>query len=78
VAARCVGVLQAEPAGRTPDFGGPEVRTLQELLELWPGRLRLPPLPIVGRTLRAFANGWNTMPEDAAGRMTWRRYLARR
>jgi uncharacterized protein YbjT (DUF2867 family) len=78
VAARCVEVLQAEPAGRAPDFGGPEVRTLRELLELWPGRLRLLPLPIVGRTLRAFANGWNTTPEHAARRMIWRRYLARR
>jgi hypothetical protein len=66
VAARCVEVLQAEPAGRAPDFGGPEVRTLRELLELWPGRLRLLPLPIVGLALCVFANGWNTTPEHAA------------
>jgi uncharacterized protein YbjT (DUF2867 family) len=78
VAQRCVDVLEGEPRGRAPDFGGPEIRTVRELLDLWPGRMRLVPLPIVGRLLHALAEGRNTTPGHADGRITWAQYLARR
>jgi hypothetical protein len=78
VARRCVDLLEGEPLGRAPDFGGPEIRTVQELLDLWPDRMRMMPLPIVGRLLHALAEGRNTTPRHAEGRLTWAQYLARR
>jgi uncharacterized protein YbjT (DUF2867 family) len=78
VARRCVDLLEAGPLGRAPDFGGPEIHTARELLDLWPGRLRVLPLPIVGRLLHAYAEGRNTTPEHADGRLTWAQYLAHR
>jgi uncharacterized protein YbjT (DUF2867 family) len=78
VARRCVDLLEGESLGDAPDFGGPEIRTVRELLDLWPGRLRVLPLPIVGRLLHALAEGRNTTPAHADGRLTWAQYLARR
>jgi uncharacterized protein YbjT (DUF2867 family) len=78
VATRCVDVLGAGPQGRVPDFGGPEILTLREVLEAWPGRVRALPLPAVGRVLRGFGEGRNTTPEHAQGRLTWAEYLANR
>jgi uncharacterized protein YbjT (DUF2867 family) len=78
VAGRCVELLEGEPVGRAPDFGGPEIHTVRELLGLWPGRMRLLPLPIVGHLLRALAEGRNTTPEHADGGITWAQYLGRR
>jgi uncharacterized protein YbjT (DUF2867 family) len=78
VARRCVDLLEGESLGDAPDFGGPEIRTVRELLDLWPGRLRVLPLPIVGRLLHALAEGRNTAPAHADGRLTWAQHLARR
>jgi hypothetical protein len=78
VARRCVDLLEGEPLGRAPDFGRLEIRTAGELFDLWPGRMRLLPLPIVGRLLHALAEERNTTPEHADGRLTWAQYLARR
>jgi hypothetical protein len=36
VAARCAELLDGEPLGRAPEFGGPQVLTLREMIELWP------------------------------------------
>ena len=76
VAVRCADLLERAPLGRAPDFGGPEVSTLREAIELWPGRVRAVPLPMVGRVLRGFRAGLNTTPEHADGRQTWAQYLA--
>jgi nucleoside-diphosphate-sugar epimerase len=57
---------------------GAGVREAADGIELWPGRLRVLPLPIVGRTLRAFADGRNTTPELVTGRLTWPQYLGSR
>jgi uncharacterized protein YbjT (DUF2867 family) len=78
VAARCADVLQGEPLSHAPDFGGPEVLTVPEMLELWPGQMRVVPLPTVGRVLRGFRAGLNTTPEHADGVQTWAQYLATR
>ena len=78
VAARCAELLEREPLGRAPDFGGPEVLTLRQVLELWPGRIRALPLPSVGRVLRGFRAGLNTTPEHADGIQTWAQYVAAR
>jgi hypothetical protein len=78
VARRCVDLLEGESLGDAPDFGGPEIRTVRELLDLWPGRLRVLPLPIVGRLVHTLAEGRNTTPVYADGRLTRAQYLARR
>jgi uncharacterized protein YbjT (DUF2867 family) len=78
VAARCADLVEAEPVGRAPDFGGPEVLTLRQALELWPGRVRALPLPTFGRILGGFRAGLNTTPEHADGVQTWAQYVARR
>jgi hypothetical protein len=54
------------------------MNSVRELVDLWPGRLRLLPLPIVGHLLHAYAEGRNTTPEHADGRLAWAQYLARR
>jgi uncharacterized protein YbjT (DUF2867 family) len=61
VASRLADAAQAEPAGRLPDVGGPEVRTLGELSGVWQeaeGR-RLAPLrvPSLGKLGRALGDG---------------------
>jgi uncharacterized protein YbjT (DUF2867 family) len=76
VAARCAELLDGEPLGRAPDFGGPEILTLREMIELWPGRIRPLALPAVGRVLRGFRAGLNTTPGHADGTQTWVEYLA--
>jgi uncharacterized protein YbjT (DUF2867 family) len=78
VAARCAELLEGEPLGRAPDFGGPKIMTLREMIELWPGRVRAMPLPTIGRILRGFRAGLNTTPEHADGVQTWAEYLAAR
>jgi uncharacterized protein YbjT (DUF2867 family) len=78
VAARCVELLEGEPLGRAPDFGGPEVLTLRQVLELWPGRVRTLPLPTMGRVLRGFRAGLNTTPDHPNGVQTWAQYIAAR
>jgi hypothetical protein len=78
VARRRVDLLEGEPLGRAPDFGGPETHTVRELLDLWPGRLHVLPMPTVGRLLHALAEVRNTTPEHADGRLTWAQYPARR
>jgi uncharacterized protein YbjT (DUF2867 family) len=75
VAARCAELLEGEPLGRAPDFGGPEVLTLRQLR---PGRLRVLPLLSIGRVLRGYRAGLNKTPEHADGVQTWTQYLAAR
>jgi uncharacterized protein YbjT (DUF2867 family) len=76
VAARCAELLEGKPLGRAPDFGGPEVLTMRQVLELWPGRIRALPLPTVGRVLRGFRAGLNTTPEHTDGIQTWAQHVA--
>jgi hypothetical protein len=59
--------------GRAPDFGGPEVLTLRQVLELWPGRVGTLPVPTIGRVLRGFCAGLNTTPDHPNGVQTRRR-----
>jgi uncharacterized protein YbjT (DUF2867 family) len=78
VAVRCAELLEGEPLGRAPEFGGPELLTLREMIELWPRRIRAVPLPTVGRVLGGFRAGLNTTPKHADGTQTWAEYLAAR
>jgi uncharacterized protein YbjT (DUF2867 family) len=81
VAARVVALLDEDPAGRAPDFGGPEVRAFDDLARSWMrarGRSRrVVLLPIAGRIARAFEAGVNLCPDHADGKVTWETWLAR-
>jgi uncharacterized protein YbjT (DUF2867 family) len=82
VAGRLAGLALSEPAGRVPDFGGPEVRTSAELacayLEATGRRKRIVEIPLPGKLARAFREGSQTCPEGERGRITWEEFLDRR
>jgi uncharacterized protein YbjT (DUF2867 family) len=79
VAGRAADLLDGEPLGRAPDFGGPQVLTGRELVGAWRaarGRPRVViGLRLPGAVARAFRRGRNTCPDHADGRQTWTEYL---
>jgi uncharacterized protein YbjT (DUF2867 family) len=82
VAKRLAEAAHAGPAGRLPDIGGPEVRTLSELARSWRdanGRTLLPlRLPMVGPVGRPLREGALCDPGGAAGGSTFEQWLAAR
>ena len=82
VALRLVEVATASPAGRLPDFGGPEVRTFKSLAESWlkARRLRksLVNLPVPLKFSRQFAAGRLLCPDHMDGKTTFEQYLVRK
>jgi uncharacterized protein YbjT (DUF2867 family) len=78
-AARMVESVVAGPAGRLPDIGGPEVRTLGDLAKPWMKArgLRRPivHLPLPGKTAAAYRKGYNTCPEHKDGTIPWEKWL---
>ncbi|MEU0531841.1 SDR family oxidoreductase [Amycolatopsis tolypomycina] len=82
VARRLAELATADPAGRAPDFGGPEILTAAELAEAVgeaTGRhRRIVPLKVPGETFRAYAGGGHLAPEHRDGEITFREYLAER
>ncbi|MEB3366333.1 SDR family oxidoreductase [Saccharopolyspora mangrovi] len=65
------------PAGRRPDFGGPEVLTLNQAMRTWrelrgvKARTFTVPAP---KRLRRIASDW-TCPNDRHGKTTWAEWL---
>ena len=82
VAARLVRALGAGPAGRLPDFGGPEVMTLEAAARVWKrvSEVHKPvaPLPLVGGLAAGFRAGHNTAPEGELGSVRWETWLRAR
>ncbi|HEY3467953.1 MAG TPA: SDR family oxidoreductase [Amycolatopsis sp.] len=80
VAARLTDLALDDPAGRVPDFGGPEILTAAELAQAVgeaSGRVRrIVPLTVPGETFRAYADGGHLAPEHREGRITFREYLS--
>jgi uncharacterized protein YbjT (DUF2867 family) len=81
VADRLVALATSDETGRVPDFGGPEILSVRELIQTWSqitGRrvLRVP-LPVWG-FLADFDNGVHLAPEHRTGTVTWREWLRRR
>ncbi|WP_326835703.1 NAD(P)H-binding protein [Amycolatopsis rhabdoformis] len=80
VAVRLAELANAEPAGRVPDFAGPEVLTATELtlaLLTASGRTRrVLPVRLPGGLYRAYAEGGNLAPGHADGVITFQEYLA--
>jgi uncharacterized protein YbjT (DUF2867 family) len=79
VARRLVELSGAAAAGRVPDIGGPQVRTLGELMRAWLliRGLRRPVwrVPLPGRFADTLRRGLNTVPGTPYGRMTWEEQL---
>jgi uncharacterized protein YbjT (DUF2867 family) len=82
VASRLVDVTTGEPAGRLPDFGGPEIRTFKSLAESWLRAKqlskRLVNLPMPVKFSRQVAEGKLLCPEHMEGKTTFEQYLVRR
>jgi uncharacterized protein YbjT (DUF2867 family) len=78
VGARLAALALEEPAGRAPDFAGPEVRTVKDLahsyLSIVSKRRPIVPLWLPGKFFRAFRRGENLVPE-AAGTITFEEFL---
>ena len=72
--------VAAGPAGRAPDFGGPEVHGVEHLARTWLAahhRRRLTvPAPLPGKVGRALRSGANLCPGQAQGSRSWQEYLA--
>jgi uncharacterized protein YbjT (DUF2867 family) len=82
VAARLVEVVEAPPAGRLPDFGGPEVRELRGLAESWlrarRSRRAIVSLPLPLQASREVAAGRLCCPDHRDGEVTFEQYLETR
>ncbi len=82
VARRLAVVVSAEPAGRLPDVGGPEVWSVSDLARdrLRTLRRRRPVLevPVPGALPAALRAGANLVPDNRSGGRTWREFLAGR
>jgi uncharacterized protein YbjT (DUF2867 family) len=79
VATRLVEVVQREPAGMLPDFGGPEVRDFKSLAQSWlaarKSRRRLVNLWLPFKASRQVAEGRLLCPEHRDGTITFEQYL---
>ncbi|MCU1642255.1 MAG: hypothetical protein JWN03_2530 [Nocardia sp.] len=79
VAGRAAELIAGPPTGLAPDFGGPEVLTLRQLVDTWhtlsPRPRRVFQLPLPGRIARGFRAGYNTCPDQAVGVRTWADYV---
>ena len=80
VATRLAQVVTQEPAGRLPDFGGPDVRDFKGIAESWlkARKLskRLVNLPLPLKFSRQFAEGRLLCPDHKDGKITFEQYLA--
>ncbi|MEU0792517.1 NAD(P)H-binding protein [Amycolatopsis sp. NPDC005961] len=80
VAERLADLALGDPAGRAPDFGGPEILAAAELAqavaEASGRRRRIVPVSVPGETFRAYAGGGHLAPEHLDGTITFRQYLA--
>ncbi|WUL71882.1 SDR family oxidoreductase [Amycolatopsis sp. NBC_00345] len=82
VAGRLAELAVGDPAGRVPDFGGPEVRPAADLARAVlaaSGRSRrVLPVRLPGKLFGAYAAGGNLAPDHADGVITFDQYLAER
>ena len=86
VAARLVHLALADPAGRVPDMGGPEVTTFADLLRTYlrvtKRRRPVVPIPVPGiRAVRAgglVVSERQATAESVAGKVTWEEFLTSR
>jgi uncharacterized protein YbjT (DUF2867 family) len=79
VAHRLVAAVLDKPAGRLPDFGGPEARNFKSIAESWLKarklNKRLIPLPLPFKFSRQVASGRLLAPDHTDGKITFEQYL---
>jgi uncharacterized protein YbjT (DUF2867 family) len=79
VAARLVELVDADPAGRAPDIGGPAVLTHAELARTYlaarGGRRAVVELPVPGRIAAGYRSGANLVPQNPVGTIGFADYL---
>ncbi|WP_455362013.1 SDR family oxidoreductase [Streptomyces sp. SYSU K21746] len=79
VADRLAELAAGPPAGRVPDLGGPEVRTLPDLARAYlhaTGRRRpVLPVPLAGKAYAGFRRGLHLTPDRALGKTTFEDFL---
>ena len=83
VADRLVELALSGPAGRAPDIGGPEIRTLADLagayLEATGQSKGVVEVPVPGKAARAFRDGAQTAGLGSAwGTVAWEEFLSER
>ncbi|MGZ5377001.1 MAG: SDR family oxidoreductase [Mycobacterium sp.] len=80
VAGWLVEMIDAEPAGRVPDIGGPTVHTHMELARIYltahGGRRKVVSVPVPGRIVAGFRTGANLAPENPVGTIEFADYVA--
>jgi uncharacterized protein YbjT (DUF2867 family) len=80
VADRMAELALSEPAGRVPDIGGPEIRTLPDLarsyLKATGRRRRVVEVPVPGKAARALREGALLAPDQTFGEIQWEEFLA--
>jgi uncharacterized protein YbjT (DUF2867 family) len=80
VGSRLARLALDEPAGRAPDFAGPEVRTVADLARSYLSMVgkRRPILPVwlPGKVFHAFRAGEHLAPDHAYGTITFEEYMA--
>ena len=79
VADRMVELALETPAGRVPDIGGPEVRTMDDIvrsyLKVTGSRKKVVTFPLPGKTARAIRDGALTCRENRYGKIRWEEFL---
>lgn len=79
VADRLVELAISGPAGRAPDFGGPEIRPLADLTNAYlrasGQHKRIVEVPLPGRIARSFRGGTQVTSGTARGRVSWEEFL---
>lgn len=80
VAARLVEFVDADPAGRVADIGGPAVHTHAELARIYraavKSRRRIVDVPVPGRIAAGYRSGANLTPDHAIGTIGFAEFLA--
>ncbi|HEY7592432.1 MAG TPA: hypothetical protein VH969_04700 [Actinophytocola sp.] len=73
VADRLVTLATGPPAGRVPDFGGPQVRAMSAFARAYRPRRPVVPVPLPGKVIRGYRTGANLAP--ASGTITFEEFL---
>jgi uncharacterized protein YbjT (DUF2867 family) len=79
VAAHLIELAEADPIGRAPDLGGPQIRTADDLARVYLRRRgrpkRVVPVRVPGPVGRALRAGRNLAPDFPGGGRTWEEFL---
>ncbi len=80
VSAKLVELVGQPPQGLLPDFAGPQILQLDEMMRTWleAKHLRRAVLKVKfpGKFAAASRQGWNTNPQQRCGKITWAEWLA--